>query len=455
MVGLVAAALIVAGAGSLLVARVSSRHDAARQLLEQGETLSSAVARVKLPRVVLLVDRVLRLEGGSVVEMQPGGQLTGTLPAGLDAAGVDTAALAAGTAVSGWQGNLAYAAVPLSFTPRVAAHLAVGAHYVVVLTQPIGPLGASWGYLLAVFVVILGLTAVVAAFLSRRVTRPVLEAADVAGRISRGELAARVETRRGDIAELTSLAESVNAMAAGLQGAREREGQLLLSVSHDLRTPLTSIRGYAEAIQDGVSDVPADAAGVIVVEAKRLERLVADLLDLAKLETQHLSLRIEPVDAGVLVGQVAAGFAPEAARRHVALEVTAAGTHRPVAAADPDRLAQILANLTENAIGYAAGRVVLAADQVEGSGAGEVRLTVTDDGPGIPPEALDRVFDRFYQVDHGAAVRGGSGLGLAIVAELVQAMGGAVHAESPLTGAGGTRMVVTLRAPGSPPRPDS
>ena len=259
-------------------------------------------------------------------------------------------------------------------------------------------------------------------------------------------------TRQGDYDELVSLADSVNSMAARLEGSRDRERQVLLSVSHDLRTPLTSIRGYAEAIEDGVSADPASAARVIVAESRRLERLVADLLDLAKLETQHLSLRLDRVDAGSVAVAAAEAARPLAARRSVAVEVAPAAPGSALVTADPDRLGQVVANLIENAVAHAGSRIAVRVGHDVG---GSIAISIDDDGPGIPPEDLGRVFDRFYQVDRGSSARGGSGLGLAIVAELTRAMGGTVEAESPSPSGAGTRMVVHLPAavPTSAPTP--
>jgi two-component system sensor histidine kinase BaeS len=248
-------------------------------------------------------------------------------------------------------------------------------------------------------------------------------------------------------------------MAGRLAGGRERERQLLLSVSHDLRTPLTSIRGYAEAIQEGVASDAVAAAGVIVNESRRLERLVADLLDLARLGADRLSLHVGPTDVGQVVSETITGFLPkaEAARLSLSSQIGAPGL---LVAADPDRLGQVIANLVENSLGFARQAVtvsIVASPGLATDPAGEVLVLVEDDGPGIASEDLARVFDRFYQADSGAAARRGVGLGLAIVAELVRAMGGHVRAESPIAPGGGTRMIVALRswrwAPAGPSEP--
>jgi signal transduction histidine kinase len=179
-----------------------------------------------------------------------------------------------------------------------------------------------------------------------------------------------------------------------------------------------------------------------------LERLVGDLLDLTKLEAHQMSIALRPTDAAEVVATTAEGFHPAAAKSGLTIVVRMPdhdGTPPTVAAvqADPDRLAQLLANLLENAMTFARSTVMVGMAQNETSGS--CVITVEDDGPGIAPGDLQRVFERFYRADRGPNRRMGSGLGLAIVAELAEAMGGAVHAESPVTTEGGSRFVVTLQ----------
>ena len=280
--------------------------------------------------------------------------------------------------------------------------------------------------------------------------RPLVEAMEATGRIAAGDLDSRVPVRPGDYPEFASLAGSINGMAQSLQDGRARERHLLLSVSHDLRTPLTSIRGFAEAIQDGAIEDNAQAADVIIAESRRLERLVGDLLDLTKLEARQMSIAIRPTDVAEVVTTTAEGFRPAAAKSGLAIVLRVPGhdgmpgsaSPHPVAA-DPDRLAQLLANLLENAMTFARSTVTVTL--AEDHASGRSVITVDDDGPGIAPGDLQRVFERFYRADRGPNRRMGSGLGLAIVAELATAMGGTVRAESPVNADGGSRFVVTLR----------
>ena len=278
--------------------------------------------------------------------------------------------------------------------------------------------------------------------LGHRIARPLQQTEGVTRRIARGDLEARVTLPAREGSELVSLANSVNQMAAGLAKAQGAQRQFLMSVSHDLRTPLTSIRGFAEAISDGAADDVQYAAGVITSEARRLERLVTDLLDLAKLESGAFSLHCGPVDLSKVVTEATRAFAPAAAEQGLVVSIETAPTGEVWCDADPDRLGQVVANVVENALKYAASQVTVKAGRFD---QGRPTVLVEDDGPGIPPEDLERVFERLYQSRLPADRKVSSGLGLAIVDELVNAMGGEVRAESPIGPAGGTRFVIELQ----------
>lgn len=209
-------------------------------------------------------------------------------------------------------------------------------------------------------------------------------------------------------------------MAESLERGRVLEQQFLLSVSHDLRTPLTSIRGYADGIHDGHVE-PARGAAVIRQEAQRLERLVSDLLLLARLQSKSFTLDMIELDLTAAVHTAAEGAA--GATTDVVVHAITSG---PVPVhADPDRLAQVLANLVENGAKYARANVFVSC-RVED---GRAVCTVDDDGPGIGEADLSHVFERLYTArQRPDRTENPSGLGLAIVRELVTAMGGDVAA---------------------------
>jgi two-component system sensor histidine kinase BaeS len=287
--------------------------------------------------------------------------------------------------------------------------------------------------------------------LGRRIARPLQDAELATRRIADGDLSATVTVEPGADAELESLARSINTMASTLARSKDVERQFLMSVSHDLRTPLTSIRGFAEAIADGAAPDDRRAAEVIGAESRRLERLVGDLLDLAKLDARQFSLDLRPVDLSGVVAATADGFSHAAAEYGIGLNVDVPPV--PVLVrADPDRLGQVIANVVENALKFASGHIaVRALDGLAPS------IVVEDDGPGIPGPDLPLVFGRMYSSSRTPTRQVGSGLGLAIVAELVAAMGGTVRAESPIRvdgGVGGTRVVVQLRSAERAPEPE-
>ena len=281
--------------------------------------------------------------------------------------------------------------------------------------------------------------ALVSFVLAGRITRPVRQVAEASRRLAAGERVGSVPVEGND--ELATLARSFNAMASDLARAKEAEGTFLLSVSHDLKTPLTAIRGYAEALQEGVVE-PSEAAATIARESTNLERLVQDLLDLARLQRRAFDIRSERVDLVALANDVADRFQPRAREFGISLNVAPPPAAPVAALADHDRLLQVVSNLVENAL-----RATPAGGSVVVEAAAPTRIMVRDTGPGIAPEDLPHAFERFYlHGRYGKERAVGSGLGLAIVHDLTQAMGGRVAVSSRL-GAGSVFAVDLPAAP--------
>ena len=236
--------------------------------------------------------------------------------------------------------------------------------------------------------------------------------------------------------EVTALTERFNAMAHELASTRHEEAQLLANLRHDLRTPLTSIGGYAEAIADGTAsgDRAAAAARTIAEEAQRLERLVGELGVVERLRDGPAALRPEALNASALVAAAAARFETKAATQSVTIDVSGADPGEPQLRFTGDRLAveRILQNLIENAFSFVAsgGHIWLRAGALTLPGRPPgISFAVTDDGPGFPPGTTEKVFERFFRADPSRS-GGGSGLGLAIVRELARAHGGEAWAEN-------------------------
>ncbi len=267
----------------------------------------------------------------------------------------------------------------------------------------------------------------VSSLVSRRLGKRLAGLEEAAVNLADGDFTARAPVEGTDgVAELSS---TFNYMALSLQQAQSRERDFLMSVGHDLRTPLTTIRGYAEALDAGVieADDFARVAEVLHRQTDRLSRLVEDLMLLARLEAREFSLRSEPVDLAAHIEELAAEHRVRAEKLGVGFEahILDVGT----VGIDPDRVAQVLGNLVDNALRYTPerGSVVLTMSR-EGP---NVIFEIADTGPGIDEEDIPRVFERLYVAQRYRPVRPeGSGLGLPIVKELVEAMRGSVDVTS-------------------------
>ncbi len=231
--------------------------------------------------------------------------------------------------------------------------------------------------------------------------------------------------------EVQSLARVFNEMVDKVQATQQSQKDFVANVSHELKTPLTSIQGFAQAILDGTARTPEQlrqAGEVIYEEASRMHRLVVDLLDLARLDAGTAELQRSPVALDALLEDVVRTLTPQANHGQVQLSLVVGDL--PTIIGDEDRLAQVFTNLVDNAIQHSpsGGEVRILAVRK----AGNVEVRVEDSGAGIPPEDLPRIFERFYQVDKsrpGGGVRG-TGLGLAIAKEIVESHGGAISVQS-------------------------
>jgi signal transduction histidine kinase len=274
------------------------------------------------------------------------------------------------------------------------------------------------------------LSGAVGLFLSRAIARPVRRLTSAAGSVAEGKLDLEVPITSRD--ELGRLSAAFNEMTARLRSARQMQIDFVANVSHELRTPLTAIKGLIETLRDGA----VDDAGVrdrfletVEGETDRLIRLVNDLLVLSRADSEALNLRREALDLGLVCREVADRIMPQAMAREVKIRVEAS-SEPLLAAADPDRIDQVLVNLLDNAIKYSqpGGEVTLVASDAPGS---RIMVQVRDRGIGIPVTELPRIGERFYRSDKARSrALGGSGLGLAIAEALVEAHGGSLWLES-------------------------
>lgn len=286
----------------------------------------------------------------------------------------------------------------------------------------------------------------VAWLLGRSVTRPLRRLADATADVPAAGASPLPESGPAEVRELVG---RFNAMTAELERARAEERELLANVRHDLRTPLTVVAGFAEALRDGTvaGDAVPRAGRAIAEEAERMQRLIDDLETADDARASGRELRPEPLDGGALVAAAAERFAGRASATGATLRAqTQAGAGSLAFAADRAAVERILANLVDNALRAipAGGTILLEAlPSTAPAGGPAVALRVSDDGPGFPPGAVDRVFDRFYRGDPSRAGTG-AGLGLAIVRTLARAHGGDAVAEN--LAPTGARVTVTLPA---------
>jgi two-component system sensor histidine kinase BaeS len=282
----------------------------------------------------------------------------------------------------------------------------------------------------------IALAALAAFLLARRIVRPVRRVVDATRHLAEARDAEPVPIEGAY--EIASLARAFNEMAEQLARARAAEKQFLLSVSHELKTPLTAIRGYAEGVADGAFHMD-EAVETISIEAARLERLVRDLLDLARMNRTDFSIHREKVDLATIAREAVQRYEGQAREFGVTLEAFA--PEPAPAIGDPDRVLQVASNLVENALRLTPRGGVVRVFAEPGA------LVVEDTGPGLSQEDLPRAFERFYLYSRYSSDRPvGTGLGLSIVKELTQGMGGSVEVDS--APGHGTRFTVRLPAAG-------
>jgi signal transduction histidine kinase len=297
---------------------------------------------------------------------------------------------------------------------------------------------ALWGALPIALAVSTGAAALAAIFVARRILRPINDVRGATRRLAAGHYDERVNPPVE--LELAALASDVNLLAGALESTERRRAQLISEVAHEMRTPLTAIRGYAEGVLDGVFAPDEALLTGVIDETLRLERLASDLALLSRAEENALPLQIATEDLAELAVSAAERLRSQFDDKGVELTVPASQS-LPVAV-DRDRILQVITNLLGNALVYtpAAGRVVVRPERRDD----EALVAVTDTGVGISPEDVGLVFERFYRVPGLDRPSGGSGIGLTIARGIARAHGGDVEAASEGVGTGAT---FTLRLP--------
>jgi histidine kinase len=276
-----------------------------------------------------------------------------------------------------------------------------------------------------------------AALVSRGVLRPLDRMRVAVRRMAAGHYDERVPEPSDR--ELADLAGDVNALGGALQETEQRRARLVSDLAHELRTPITSLDGFIEGLEDGVFQADAETLGAMRGESRRLLRLATDLGALSRADEQAFDLQLEAADLGAIAAQATRGLAASFTAAGVTLTLVPM-PDLPVSA-DSDRMGQVFTNLLRNALQHipAGGTVTLTGERRGASAA----VTVTDTGEGIAPEHLGHVFDRFFRIDGSTPAPGGTGIGLTIARGITRAHGGDIDATSPGLGRGAA-FTVTL-----------
>ncbi len=292
--------------------------------------------------------------------------------------------------------------------------------------------GGLWGVLWQAALFGLAGAGLLAVVVSRTIARPLQRLAQAAESVAKGDYDQRVAARGPT--EIREVAGAFNDMSEQVKLNNEAQRELLANVSHDLKTPLTSIQGYSQAIMDGTAPDTRKAAAIIHEEAGRLTRLVMLLTELARIRAGRLTMRQDTLDLAAMVEAMAEKIEVVAQKKHIRLATDISPV--PMIRGDGDRLAQVINNLLSNAVKYTpdGGGVLAKVHPTDGG----VAITVRDTGIGIPPDDLTRVFERFYQVDKARGPTRGHGLGLAITKEIIEAHQGKVDVASDGRGKGAT-----------------
>lgn len=262
-------------------------------------------------------------------------------------------------------------------------------------------------------------------FLARTISRPVREVTAATKIVAGGDLGYQVPVRTRD--EIGELAASFNQMSAELDRANQQRRQMTADIAHDLRTPLSVILGYMEALSAGKLEPTEETFDIIYAKGRHLDHLIDDLRILALADSGELSLMPRPIQPRVLLEHTALAHMVAAKEKEIDLQVEASD-ELPAIKVDPDRMNQVMGNLVSNSLRYTppGGKITLSAEREDQA----IVLTVQDNGSGVAPEELPQIFDRFYRSDRSRQQNGESGLGLAIARSIVQAHGGTISAAS-------------------------
>lgn len=333
--------------------------------------------------------------------------------------------------------------VPVYYQDVNRKGIVIGAVFMHAKLQPLNvAIGKMYGHIATSAAIAMAVGFVLILLMSARISKPLTQMNDIAGRIAKGDFNKRADAQSRD--EIGQLARSFNTMAEGLKKQEALRSGFVANVSHELRSPLTSIHGFAQGMLDGT--IPQSDHGkyleVIVGETRRLNKLIRELLDLSQIDSGTFPLNLQAFDLNGLISRVLITFEEKIVSKALEIEVDFR-QDKAIVLADPDRIEQVIINLLDNAVKYTGGGGRI---KIWTHGAASRILTgISDDGPGIPVEDQPYVWERFYKVDKSHTGKKGTGLGLSIVKKIIEQHGERITLQS--KPGFGTVFVFSLKKP--------
>ncbi len=454
-------ALILSGFGGYFLSKRQASKLAQQEAIKGATTLTNEFQTVEskfnlatcqltetstkcLNRLLLRVRLIEKADNATFIVIGPQGNIKrGILPKKVTTQMINIPNLLAGSPQTGLINNTsAFAAIPLPPT-ALQTQLFKNSTVVVVLTRTINVILPNPKYFLVAALISLIIAGSIAIYLSSRISKPLITVAKTTDQISNGDLSARVPIEPHDYEELKELSHAINKMALSLETNKQLERDFFLAVSHELNTPLTSILGYSEAISDNVSDNVQKDAAVIKTQALRLQRLVQDILNLAKLESPQFAVNLVRDSVNMRLSEIIDSYKNSKIVLEKQLSINTNLTNLPtMAMIDPDRFKQMISNLVDNATKYASSLIAISSNL---SNDGKfIQLDISDDGKGITSSDINNIFNRYYRSKSQPDNVTGSGLGLTIAKELALKMNAELRVSSPTNNGSGTTFTVKI-----------
>jgi signal transduction histidine kinase len=402
--------------------------------------LPTNASRIKCQDLILSTLKKISSVDAHLLLITPSGSIAaGSIPGNLNNSNFNLTGVLNGNPETGVNNDTAWAMVPLTSISLNRGKYA-GDTAVLLTSEAVPPAPKLLPFIFLIALLTTAIAVVLSAVFSKNITDHINKLLSATNKIAQGDMEARVPINDRDYPELQALSLGINFLADEIKAKSEAQRNFFMSVSHDFKTPLTSISGYAEAMKDGTLNDYKKAADIILAEANRLRVMVDDLLNLGKLESSQFSVNVKSANLRPVLAEVLNAIEPTAKAANIAIhyELPQADVH---AVMDPDRLSQVIYNILDNALKFAESQVTVKVQDNP-----TPIIEITDDGPGIKEGEIPKIFERFY-TNSNYARKTGSGLGLAIARELVQKMGGRLEVKSPVIKNAGTTFKINLPGP--------